>query len=88
NQDIHNAIVAAAHNDTLAQMHAMLRTRVRRVRYLGHGTREYWAAAMDEHEQFMAALVARDGERLAQLLQAHLANAGPRAAAVLAGEER
>ena len=87
NQEIHNAIVATARNEALAEMHATLRNRLRRIRFLGHGNRDFWAAAMDEHETFIAALKARDGPRMALLMRTHLANAGPRAAAVLAGED-
>ena len=85
NQQIHGAIVEAAHNQTLSAMHASLRARMRRIRYIGNNSPENWNAAMAEHEEMIAALAARDGEGLARALRAHLENTWPRVASTVTG---
>jgi DNA-binding GntR family transcriptional regulator len=88
NQEIHNAIVRAAGNPTLAVLHGILRTRMRRLRYIGNQSPENWSAAMAEHDAFIAALRARDGERLGRLMREHLANTWPRIVAAAGSLER
>ncbi|MFO1399057.1 MAG: GntR family transcriptional regulator [Burkholderiales bacterium] len=87
NQDIHNAIVHAAGNPTLDLLHGILRARMRRIRYIGNKAPDNWAAAMDEHEGFIAALQARDGPRLGRLLRQHIENTWPRVANVVTAAE-
>jgi DNA-binding GntR family transcriptional regulator len=48
--------------------------RIRRARYLANMSDERWAAAVAEHEEILAALSKRDGEKLARLLDTHLKN--------------
>lgn len=72
NQDIHNRIVALSGNATLIDMHANLSRQLYRVRYLSNQKNEKWATAMEEHEAIMAALEARDGERVGRELRNHL----------------
>jgi DNA-binding GntR family transcriptional regulator len=84
NQQVHDAIVAAAHSPTLSMLHGMLRMRMRRIRYIGNHHPQNWAAAMAEHEAFVASLAVRDGERLAALLQEHMANSWPRVSSAVA----
>lgn len=81
NQQIHNAIVEAAHNATLSMLHANLRARMRRIRYIGNEAPANWEAAMAEHEEMIAALKARDSERAARAMREHIANTWPRVAA-------
>jgi len=88
NQDIHNAIVSAAHNETLNMLHAILRTRMRRIRYIGNAGAENWAAAMREHEEFIAALRMRDGSTLGRLLREHIMNTWPRVSSTAAALEK
>ncbi len=88
NQEIHNAIVRAAGNATLAMLHGILRARMRRLRYIGNQSPENWSAAMTEHEAFIAALRARDGKRLGRLMREHLANTWPRIKAAVGTLER
>jgi DNA-binding GntR family transcriptional regulator len=83
NQQIHNAIVEAAHNPTLAMLHAILRNRMRRIRYIGNGAPDNWSAAMAEHEEMVAALVARDADRAARAMAVHIANTWPRVSATV-----
>ena len=88
NQEIHNAIVRAAGNPTLAMLHGILRTRMRRLRYIGNQSPDNWSAAMGEHEAFIDALRARDGERLGRLMREHLANTWPRIESAVGSFER
>ena len=76
NQRIHEKILAAARNPTLASTYRALSGRVRRARYIANMSRARWAQAVAEHEQILAALVARDGANLSALLKRHLKNKG------------
>jgi DNA-binding GntR family transcriptional regulator len=88
NQEIHNAIVRAAGNPTLALLHGIVRSRMRRLRYIGNNSPENWSAAMTEHEGFIKALRARDGKRLGRLMREHIANSWPRIQAAVGSLER
>ncbi len=72
NEQIHDAIAAAARNPTLRQMQMSLANRVRRARYFANISQARWDQAMAEHEEINAALKARDGKRLAEILKRHL----------------
>lgn len=74
NQQIHEAIMAAAGNDTLRQVYDSLAGRVRRARYMANLSAERWRQAVEEHEAMLEALSARDGQRLAAILRDHLKN--------------
>jgi len=83
NQEIHQALVALADNDTLASTHATLSKRMRSLRYSGNSSPGNWAAALAEHEAMIDALEARDGPRLARLMRGHIENTWPRIRHVL-----
>ena len=72
NQAIHSAILRATGNEALADVHGILQARLRRIRYIGNDRPDKWAAAVADHEEMIAALEARDGERLARILAAHM----------------
>lgn len=74
NQEIHEAILAAARNATLAAQYRALASRVRQARYLANMSEDRWRQAVAEHEEILAALKARDGVRLAEILKRHLGN--------------
>ena len=74
NQRIHELIMEASGNATLREMYRSLAARVRRARYVANMSEARWAAAVAEHEAMLEALEARDGERLAGILKAHLAS--------------
>ena len=74
NQKIHDRIIAAAGNDVLADVHRSISVRLRRARYSANMSAERWRQAVEEHEEFLEALQARDGERLATLLKTHIEN--------------
>jgi DNA-binding GntR family transcriptional regulator len=72
NQSIHSAILRLSKNEALAYLHGILQARLRRIRYTGHEGPEKWAGAVADHEEMIAALEARDGERLSRALSAHM----------------
>lgn len=72
NQAIHSGIVALAGNAALSDVHGMLQTRLKRIRFIGHEGPEKWANAVAEHEEMIAALEARDEARLSAILGRHL----------------
>ncbi|MCV9935975.1 GntR family transcriptional regulator [Boseaceae bacterium BT-24-1] len=76
NQAIHQLIVAAAGNATLASTYAGLAGRIRRVRYSANlaKDRDRWGEAMREHEAILDALRRRAGSELSDILFQHLRN--------------
>ncbi|ACL57721.1 GntR family transcriptional regulator [Methylobacterium nodulans] len=86
NRQIHEAIMAASRNATLANMYASLSGRIQRARYSAHKTPEQWQQAVDEHEQMLVHLRARDGEALARVMRAHIRGKKPVIAAAYGTE--
>jgi len=74
NQEIHERILKAAGNRTLATVFRGLSGRIRRARYMANISQARWNQAMGEHEQILDSLIARDGPRLGMLLKDHLTN--------------
>lgn len=76
NQRIHRMILDAAGNKALELAHQNYASRVQRLRFHANRTKEWdrWSQAMREHELILAALVERDGHRLAEILVEHLMN--------------
>jgi DNA-binding GntR family transcriptional regulator len=74
NQLIHIQIMTAARNDVLADMHRLVTLRLRRARYSANLFEERWRHAVEEHQEFIEPLKARDGERLGALLKTHIEN--------------
>ena len=74
NQRIHEAIMEAARNPTLARLYRGLAGRVRRARYLANMSKPRWDQAVGEHEAILEALEKRDGAALGRVLKAHLQN--------------
>jgi DNA-binding GntR family transcriptional regulator len=72
NQNIHSAIIRISKNEPLAYVHGALQARLRRIRYIGNESPDKWAGAVADHEEMIAALEARDGSRLAHVLNAHM----------------
>ena len=83
NQQIHSILIASSGNKPLYMVHDILLTRMKRIRYIGDRTEETWAAAIAEHEEMMAALEARDGERLAKTLVDHVTESWERVKSVI-----
>jgi DNA-binding GntR family transcriptional regulator len=72
NQRFHERLLAAAANDTLAAHYHQLAGRVRRARYRANLSTQRWARSVEEHEQIITALEARDGNALSRILRAHI----------------
>ena len=72
NQAIHGAIVSAAANPALEDVHRRVNARLYRVRYRSNLRNTRWHTAIEEHESILEALEARDAKRLAGIMRAHL----------------
>ncbi len=72
NQAIHEAIITAARNPVLSQMYEGLSGRVQRSRYRATMSRNRWRESLQEHEEILDALTARDSKRLAHVLSEHI----------------
>jgi DNA-binding GntR family transcriptional regulator len=73
NQAIHLKIVKYSGNTVLYNIYRQLNGNVRRARYMANLSKERWDAAVREHDEILAALGARDVERIKALLSDHLA---------------
>jgi len=85
NEQIHDAIAAAARNPTLRRMQTSLASRVRRARYFANISQGRWDQAMAEHQEIIDALQAREGKRLSEILKRHLAHKLDAVSAALEG---
>lgn len=74
NQQIHEAIMAAARNPDLARSHRTLSGRIRRARYQANMSSTRWDKAIAEHEEILKCLENRDDRRIGEILKQHLAN--------------
>ena len=74
NQEFHSRMAALARNEALREMQANLQARLKRIRFIGNGKPEYWAAAVAEHEEMTSALKARDGARRGETMATHLSH--------------
>jgi DNA-binding GntR family transcriptional regulator len=74
NELIHERIHSGAGNPTLFAMLRSMSSRIRRARIYANVADERWADAIREHEDIIAALQAREGSRLADLLRIHMEN--------------
>ena len=72
NQQIHSMLIALTGNESLCLVHDILQTRMKRIRFIGDKKEDSWAAAVSDHEEMMAALEARDGQRLSTAMVDHL----------------
>jgi DNA-binding GntR family transcriptional regulator len=74
NQAIHLKLVKYSGNSVLYNAYRQMNGNLRRARYMANLSTERWDAAVREHEEILAALAARDIERVKTLLSEHLAN--------------
>ncbi len=72
NQAIHSSFAQLSDNAELASTHQSIQGRLKRIRFIGNEDPVAWASAVHEHEQMIAALEARDGSRLAEVITGHL----------------
>jgi DNA-binding GntR family transcriptional regulator len=76
NQAIHQRFADLTGNRTLAATYAGFAGKIRRARSLANISDARWAESVREHEGFMAALIARDADRFANLLEDHSRRTG------------
>lgn len=76
NTEIHDSIVAFSGNPILRDTHERLMLRARRGRYLAILSGSRWAEAMQQHEDLMSALRAREPARAADVWRNHLEMTG------------
>jgi DNA-binding GntR family transcriptional regulator len=72
NRAIHDLISLAAANSVLRQTYVTTNRRLQALRYLSNQQAPKWQQALRDHEQMLAALEARDGKRLGQILRQHI----------------
>ncbi|MFT0860349.1 GntR family transcriptional regulator [Ancylobacter sp. G4_0304] len=72
NRAIHEAFFEIAGNTSLFQLYQTLMVRIHAVRFIAQKSTDRWREAVDDHEEMMAALRARDGARLGEILKLHL----------------
>lgn len=72
NQQIHEAMMAAARNEALQGIYANLSSRIQRARFTAHKTEAQWAQAMADHDRMLELVRARAGQALGQLLRDHV----------------
>ena len=71
---IHSAINAAARNPVLTATYRQVNARLQALRFRSNQDGEKWKAAVQEHEQMIAALQARDAAAMRSVLVTHLDN--------------
>jgi DNA-binding GntR family transcriptional regulator len=74
NMQIHQAINAAARNPVLSATYQQVNARLQALRFRSNQDGAKWKRAVQEHEQMVEALAARDAAGMRQVLLAHLAN--------------
>ena len=72
NATIHRAINAAAKNPVLTHTYTQVNARLQALRFRSNQDEDKWARAVQEHEQMVQALSARDGAALRRVLTEHL----------------
>ena len=72
NRAIHEALFAAARSPVLTGYFNNLIIRTHAVRFIARRSIERWSEAVEDHEKMMAALEARNGRLLGELLREHL----------------
>ncbi|MDQ6627113.1 MAG: GntR family transcriptional regulator [Pseudomonadota bacterium] len=72
NAQIHDLINAAARNPVLTQTYRTINARLQALRFRSNFDEAKWKRAVQEHEQMIGLLAARDGAALRALLVAHL----------------
>ena len=72
NHQIHDCINRAARNTALRQIYLSTNRRLQALRFRSNLNPSKWEKAVQEHEEMIKALDARDGVRLASVLRQHL----------------
>lgn len=78
NAKIHKAINLAAKNPLLTDLYRTVNGRTQLVRFSSNLDEANWRRAVQQHEQILEALIARDPARIRALLKSHLGSRGKR----------
>ncbi len=74
NSAIHSAINAAAKNAVLTSTYKQVNARLQALRFRSNQDEEKWKSAVQEHDQMISALEARDPVAMRDVLMSHLNN--------------
>jgi len=85
-RDFHEAVLAAAGNDTLRQLQRQLSGQVQRARFLSLESDRDWDEALREHTVLLAALRKRNGEAAVEAVSRRLTTDKKKALRELAGD--
>ncbi|MFA5488938.1 MAG: FCD domain-containing protein, partial [Candidimonas sp.] len=72
NHRIHEIINGAARNNLLTQVYLTVNRRLQALRFRSNLDKSKWDRAVQDHEDMVQALAARDGARLAAILRRHI----------------
>jgi DNA-binding GntR family transcriptional regulator len=72
NRLVHEAFFTIAGNETLAAMYQQILTRIHSYRFIVRKSETNWKNAVNDHEEIIEALAARDKRRLPRLLRKHV----------------
>jgi len=78
NGEFHRLLVALAANSVLLTPYTTLASQIQRARYVAIHSQSHWDRGIKEHQEILAALEAKDGVRLGQLLMEHSRETGQR----------
>ena len=76
NQTLHNLLVEMSHNPCLQETHATVMTQIKRARYAALILGDRWRQSVEQHNDILAALKARDHVRLPGLISNHVLETG------------
>lgn len=88
NQKIHMALAQASGNRVLLETYERLCDKIVHARYLANLKQSRWNESVEEHEQMMQALRARDGGRLSSILRVHVERTGEAVIAALVEQDK
>ena len=88
NDRIHRAIVELSENSKLVTFHDKLIGGAKRARYMAIQYPERWDESVEEHRQILAAIEARDAQRVGPLVERHVRATGITVCRIIGDEER
>lgn len=74
NRAIHFAVFEAARNTSLLSLYQNLELKIRNIRHTMRQHPQDWKQAVEDHEEIIAALSARDKPRLSEVMRKHIMN--------------
>jgi DNA-binding GntR family transcriptional regulator len=74
NLKIHQAINTAANNPVLSQLFSQVNARIEALRFRSNQDGVKWEKAVEEHQEMLDALKARDSVRMRKVMMQHVMN--------------